>query len=163
MDRYMNIMQALKKGMDCVAGTALVLVMLLTSLDVVLRYMGRPIIGSYDMVALGGAFILGFALPGTSWDKMNITVDIIVERFPARARRFIDLFTRCMAITLFIVLGWNLGKLGMSFYKTGEATLTLGIPLFPVVCCLSLCAFAECFVLLADMVRIASGKGEQHE
>jgi TRAP-type C4-dicarboxylate transport system permease small subunit len=153
MERYLSILQAVNKGMDFVAGTALVSIMLLTTCDVVLRYLGHPILGSYDLVSFGAAFVIGFALPRTSWDKMHITVDILVEKIPNR-RFIVDIVTRVMALALFVLLGWNLTLLGAGFLKTGEETLTLGIPLFPIAYALGFCAFLQCFVLIGDVFRI---------
>jgi len=153
MERYLNTIEAVNKGMDLVAGTALVLIMLLTTCDVVLRYLGHPIPGSYDLVSFGAAFVIGFALPRTSWEKMHITVDILVEKIPSH-RFIVDIVTRTMALALFVLIGWNLILLGTGFLKTGEETLTLGIPLFPIAYALGFCAFLQCFVLIGDVVRI---------
>jgi TRAP-type transport system small permease protein len=153
MEKYLSILQFVNKGMDFVAGTALVFIMLLTTCDVVLRYLGHPILGSYDLVSFGAAFVIGFALPGTSWDKMHITVDVLVEKIPER-RFLVDIVTRVMALALFVLLGWNLTTLGAGFFKTGEETLTIGIPLFPVAFALGFCAFLQCFALVGEMVKI---------
>lgn len=146
-------MQVVNKAMDCVAGTALVLIMLLTSLDVVLRYLDHPIKGSYDMVCFGAAFVIGFALPRTSWDKGHVRVDMLVDKIPNK-RVFFDLVTRVMAISLFVIIGWNFAKLGASFFKTGEGTLTLGLPLYPIAYALGVAAFFECLALVGDIVKV---------
>lgn len=153
MERYLRIIQVVNKVMDWVAGTALIAIMLLTTCDVVLRYLGHPILGSYDMVSFGAAFVIGFALPRTSWEKMHIAVDILVEKFPHR-RFIVDIITRAMAFTLFVLIGWNLVKLGAGFSETGEETLTLGIPLFPIAYALGFCAFIQCFALIGEVVRM---------
>ena len=153
MERYLSILQVVNRGMDLVAGTALVSIMLLTTCDVVLRYLGHPILGSYDLVSFGAAFVIGFALPRTSWEKMHITVDLLVEKIPRR-RFIVDLVTRAMALALFVLVGWNLFILGAGFFKTGEETLTLGIPLFPMAYALGFCAFLQCFALIGDVVKI---------
>jgi TRAP-type C4-dicarboxylate transport system permease small subunit len=153
MERYLNIIRVVNKGMDLVAGTALVLIMLLTTCDVVLRYLGHPILGSYDLVSFGAAFVIGFALPRTSWEKMHITVDILVEKIPHH-RFIVDIVTRAMALALFVLIGWNLILMGTGFFETGEETLTLGIPLFPIAYALGFCAFLQCFSLIGDVVRI---------
>lgn len=155
MNRFLSIMQIVNKGMDFVAGIALVFIMLLTSLDVVLRYLGHPIQGSYDIASLTGAFVIGFALPRTSWDKMHINVDILVEWIPDK-RVILDVITRIMAIALFVLIGWNMVKLGASFFSTGEGTLTIGLPLYPVAFALGLAAFLECFALLGDIVKVVA-------
>jgi TRAP-type transport system small permease protein len=153
MKRYLSILQVVNKGMDLIAGAALVSIMLLTTFDVVLRYLGHPILGSYDLVSFGAAFVIGFALPRTSWEKMHITVDILVEKIPKR-RFIVDIVTRFMALALFVLIGWNLIALGAGFSKTGEETLTLGIPLFPIAYALGFCAFLQCFALIGEVVRM---------
>ena len=153
MEQYLRILQVVNKGMDLVAGTALVAIMLLTTCDVVLRYLGHPILGSYDLVSFGAAFVIGFALPRTSSEKMHITVDILVEKIPDH-RFIVDIVTRAMALALFVLIGWNFILLGAGFFKTGEETLTLGIPLFPIAYALGFCAFLQCFTLIGDVVRI---------
>ncbi|HOE18552.1 MAG TPA: TRAP transporter small permease [Syntrophorhabdaceae bacterium] len=161
MKWFLNVMDSLSRYMDLVAGIALMFIMLLTSFDVVLRYLGRPILGSYDMVLLGGAFAIGFAVPRTSWDKTHVTVDILIDKLPSR-KEILNLSTRVISLVFFIILGWNLIKMGVSFFKTGESTLTLALPLYPVALALGLCCIVQCLVLLADMVRIVLAGGN-HE
>lgn len=146
-------MDLVSRYTDVIAGVALVSIMLLTSFDVVLRYLGRPILGAYDMVTLGGAFVIGFAVPRTSWDKTHVSVDILVERIPDRKDIF-DLSTRAIAIFFFAVLAWHLTKMGTGFLKTGDSTLTLALPLYPIAFALGFCCFIQCLVLLSDMVKI---------
>ena len=56
----------LSRAMEVVAGVFLVFMMLLTTFDVILRAFGRPIIGTYEMVALSGGIVIGFSVPITS-------------------------------------------------------------------------------------------------
>lgn len=161
MRSFLTVIERFSRYTDVVAGSALVFIMLLTSFDVVLRYLGMPILGSYDMVSLGGAFIIGFAVPRSSWDKAHVSVDILVERIPERKVIF-DVSTRVLAIALFAVLTWHFVKLGFGFYRTGEVTLTLELPLYPIPFILGFCSLIECFVLVADVVRISIAGGN-HE
>jgi TRAP-type C4-dicarboxylate transport system permease small subunit len=161
MRMFLGAVQALSKYMDVVAGAALVLIMLLTSLDVILRYLGYPIPGTYDLVSLGAAFVLGFAIPRTSWDKGHVTVEILVERIPGK-RRIFDIGTRIVGLFFFFLLGWNLTKMGMSYVRTGDSTQTLSVPFYPVAFALGICAFVECIVLVSDLVK-AVGTGGCHE
>ncbi len=161
MSRFLSLASSLAKLMDIVAGLALVGIMLLTSLDVILRYFGRPIQGAYDIVSMAAVFIIGFALPRTSWDRAHVTVDILVDNFPAIRRAF-WVGTRILALFLFALLAWNLIKLGLDFSETGESTLTLALPLYPVAFALGMCAVVQCVVLVADFARTGNEGGE-HE
>jgi len=156
--RFLGATQRLSTYMDVVAGAALVLIMLLTSLDVICRYLGYPIPGTYDLVSLGAAFVLGFAIPRTSWDKGHVTVEILVERIPGK-RRFFDIGTRIVGLFFFFLLGWNLFKMGISYLRTGDSTQTLSVPFYPVAFALGLCAFIECIVLVSDLVRTTDAGG----
>jgi TRAP-type C4-dicarboxylate transport system permease small subunit len=158
MKRFLGATLALSKVMDAIAGTVLVLIMLLTSADVVLRYMGRPIPGTYDMVTLAAAFVIGFAIPRTSWDRAHVTVDLLVDHIP-RQRGAFHVVTRLFGLFFFSMLGWNLVKTGISFVRTGDSTQTLSLPFYPVCFALGVCAFVECIVLVSDLVRA----GGSHE
>lgn len=162
MKRYLTLMQGINKAMDFIAGSTLILIMLLTSFDVVLRYLGYPIQGSYDMVTLAAAFVIGFALPRTTWDRTHINVDILIVKLPIRQQFFFNLITRLLSVALFVIIGWNLTKMGASFLKTGDSTLTLGLPLYPIAFALGFAAFIECLALVADMVKLFA-KGEEYE
>jgi TRAP-type C4-dicarboxylate transport system permease small subunit len=161
MKRFLGATLVLSKWMDGIAGTVLVLIMLLTSLDVILRYLGYPITGTYDLVSLGAAFVVGFAIPRTSLDKTHVSVDILVEKFP-RSKGVFEVATRIMGLFFFLLLGWNLIKMGASFARTGDSTQTLSVPFYPIAFALGICAFMECVVLLSDIARVV-GKGECHE
>lgn len=52
--KYERSVSLLNKFMNVIAATVLFCVMLVTVLDVVLRYFGHPITGVYDLVALVG-------------------------------------------------------------------------------------------------------------
>jgi len=159
MSRFLSLAGSLAKLMDIFAGLALVGIMLLTSLDVVLRYFGNPIPGAYDIVSLTAAFVIGFAVPRTAWDKTHVTVDVFVDRFPGTRGAF-HVITRILGLAFFILLAWNLIKLGLSFAKTGESTLTLALPLYPVALALGFCCVVQCIVLLADLLRPVSVGGD---
>ncbi len=162
MKRFLSVTLIFSKYMDWVAGIVLVLMMLLTSLDVILRYLGKPIIGTYDLVTLGAAFVFGFALPKTSWDKIHVTVDVLVifmvDRHP-RIKDIFDIFNKVIALLFFVLLGWNFAKLGMTYSKVGEGTLTLAVPLYPIAYLLGLCCVVQCLVLVADIVKGAYQEG----
>jgi TRAP-type C4-dicarboxylate transport system permease small subunit len=143
-----------------VAGVALTGIMGLTVTDVILRSCGRPIVGSYEIVALMGALVIGFSLPFNSWVRGHIYVDVLVQKLPLNPRKAFHLTTRCLGMLLFFLIGWNLFKMGMDLQKSGEVSPTLQIPFYPVVYAVGICCFLQFFVLFGDMVKIFRGKYE---
>jgi TRAP-type C4-dicarboxylate transport system permease small subunit len=152
-------MERLRKGvvgvasvMDVVGGIVLTFMMLVTVVDVILRYLGKPITGTYELVYLGGAVVIAFAMPRTSWEGGNVSVDFVLMAFKGRARKAVMAFTRVLGLVFFALLGWNLLRLGNTLLEKHEVSLTLHVPIYPVVYALGICAFVECLVLLAMLV-----------
>jgi TRAP-type C4-dicarboxylate transport system permease small subunit len=142
--------------MDWIGGVVLVFMMLLTVADVIMRYLGKPVLGTYELVSLAGAIVVGCAMPHTSWEKTHVTVDMLLERMEKTRKNVLQIITRIMGFLLFGVVGVNLIDMGTTLTKTGESTLTLVLPLYPFVYVLGVCCFAECLVLLSQIIRLAS-------
>ena len=144
--------------LNTTAEMVLVVMMLLTVLDVALRTFGKPIVGTYELVALAGALVIGFALPKTSWDRGHVFVDILLENRSAAVKNGLFVFTRIVGIIIYALLSYNLFRKGMVLQRAGEVSLTLRIPMFPAAYALSLCFLVQCLTLVADIFRIGEGK-----
>lgn len=160
MRRFLGFVSRLSDLLEDIGGVVLVLMVLLTVADVILRYLGRPILGTYEMVSLAGALVTGFAIPQASLKKVHVTADLLIEKLPQGKRDVTQVTTRLMGIALFVLLSWNLIDMGASMYKTGEGTLTLCLPLYPIAYILGICCFVESLVLLCDIVKIVYGRGQ---
>jgi len=143
--------------MDALGGVVLTLMMLITVTDVILRFFGRPITGTYELVFLGGAVVVGCAIPMTSWEGAHVNVDLLLERFSGVPRKVIVIFTRVCGIVFFFLLGWNLFAQGLDLFDKHEVSLTLHVPYYPVAYILGICAFVECLVLLSGLITTIQG------
>jgi TRAP-type C4-dicarboxylate transport system permease small subunit len=155
-----GIVERLSKWMQAVAGAALTFIMLLTVADVVLRLFGRPIVGTFEMVSKGGAIVIGFAIPITSWLRGHIFVDFFYQKCPKVVQNTMNVATRLVGIGLFFLIGWQLFGMGVDLYRSGEVTLTRQIPFYPLAYGLGVCSFIECLVLICDIGKIAGGQYE---
>lgn len=160
MKRLLNGVGRLSGALNVIAGVAITFIMLLTVFDVILRTFRRPIVGTYELVALSGAVVIGFAIPLTSWMRGHIYVDFFTGKLPKPLRSIFNLATRGMGIALFLLIGWNLIKVGMDLQQSGEVSLTLQLPFYPVAYGVAVSCFVQCLVLLTDMVKIARGEYE---
>ena len=69
MHNFINVVLRSSKFLNIVGGITLVLMMLLTVTDVVLRFFGKPITGTYELMGYCGALVIGFALAQTTLDE----------------------------------------------------------------------------------------------
>ena len=142
------------------AGITLIFIMIVTVSDVILRSLGRPIVGVYELVGFSGAVVIGFSIPFTSWVRGHIYVDFLILKLSPTARKIFHFSTRAMALALFFMIGWNLIKVGNDLWKSGEVSPTLQMPFYPVVYGVGVSCLIQCLVLLADMVKIRRGQYE---
>jgi TRAP-type C4-dicarboxylate transport system permease small subunit len=181
---FLKAVEGISRFLNVIAGISLTCLMLLTVADVALRAIlslgrwlierkmllalgdliidhVRPIVGTYELVALLGAVVIGFSVPLTSWFRGHIYVDFFIFRFPQKTRNAFNIVTRSLGIFLFLMIGINLFKYGMDLQRAGEVSLTLQIPFYPIVFGVGVCCFAECLVLIGDMVKIFGGSYDE--
>ncbi|MFH0976527.1 MAG: TRAP transporter small permease subunit [Spirochaetota bacterium] len=140
--------------LNSIAEFVLIFMMLLTMADVVLRIFGRPIVGTYELVAMTGAIVIGFAVPQTSWDRGHVFVDFLIEHRTPAVRNIVFIITRIIGIIIISLLSYNLFKKGASLQKAGEITGTLHIPCFYAAYALAFCFFIESLTLVTDIFKL---------
>jgi TRAP-type C4-dicarboxylate transport system permease small subunit len=160
MKGFLETIKGLSRFFNVIAGISLTFLMLLTVMDVILRSLKSPIVGTYELVAFSGAVVIGFSVPLTSWMRGHIFVDFFILRFSQKVRNIFNITTRCLVIVLFFLIGWNLIKYGMDLQKSGEVSLTLQMPFYPVAYGVAVCCFVQCLVLICDVIKIFGGEYE---
>jgi TRAP-type C4-dicarboxylate transport system permease small subunit len=140
--------------MNTIAEGALFVMMMLTVIDVILRrFFGSPVVGTYDLVTMMGAVVVGFSVPKTSWDRGHVYVDFLLENRSKVIKNGFFIGTRIVGIVLFALLSYHLVKKGIFFYHSHETSMTLRVPVYPITFALALCFFVQCFSLITDIFR----------
>ena len=159
MTGLLDKVKGISRFLNVIAGISLTFLMLLTVSDVILRFFKRPIVGTYELVAFSGAIVIGFSLPLTSWMRGHIFVDFFILKFSKKGQDIFNIVTRCLVITLFFLIGWNLLRYGLDLQKSGEVSATLRLPFYPVAW-VGISCFVQCLVLCCDIVKIFGWKYE---
>jgi TRAP-type C4-dicarboxylate transport system permease small subunit len=159
-DILSKFLKVATKVLNLIGGSALTFMMFLTVADVLMRAGGHPIIGTYEIVGLALALVIGFGIPKVSMDRGHVYMEFIVERLSPRWRAIMNTFTRILCIGLFILIGYNLFGVGNEFHTSGEVSPTLKLPFFPVAYGVGVCCFIECVVFILDIIRIWRGHYE---
>jgi TRAP-type C4-dicarboxylate transport system permease small subunit len=160
MEGFLKKTRELCRFINLIAGIALSFIMFLTVADIILRSFRKPIVGTYELVAFSGAVVIGFSVPLTSWVRGHIYVDFLILRFSQKVRNIFNIVTRSLGMWLFIMIGWNLISYGMDLRKSGEVSLTLQLPFYPVAYGVGVCCFVQCLVLICDIIKIFGGEYE---
>ncbi|MDP2968297.1 MAG: TRAP transporter small permease [Deltaproteobacteria bacterium] len=155
-----HALRFISKLLNFIAGIALTFMMFLTVADVLLRAGGRPIIGTYEIVALLLALVIGFGIPQVSLDRGHVYMEFLLERFSKRGKNMMNTFTRLLCLTLFAFIGYNLFSVGAGYYASGEVSATIKIPFYPVAYGVAVCCLLECCVFILEIIKIWRGGNE---
>lgn len=158
MKTVVSIINGLSRLMYWIAGLALIGIMFLTVSDVILREFKVPILGTYEIVSLLGAIVIGFAIPQTTKERGHVLMDFLIEKLPFGGQKVFHFLSRILAIFTFLIIGWNLWGLGHDLYRHGEVSLTLKIPEYPIAYGIGICCFIECLVLATDLMLKKEGE-----
>jgi TRAP-type C4-dicarboxylate transport system permease small subunit len=160
MQLFLNMTKKCSKVLFSVGGGILVVVVLLVVVDVILRYLRMTIAGTYELVSYAGALVAGLAIAQTSIEGGHVSVDTIPEAMSPQRRDILRIFTKLIGLGMFALLTWSFFLKGYALYKTGEVSLTLNVPYYPLAYVLSVCSFVEFLVLLSDILKTVFGGGE---
>lgn len=136
-----------------VAGAGLIIMVALAVADIIgIKFFKAPIKGGIEIVAFLGVVVAAFAMAYTYVTKGHIRIDFIMMRLSQRAQNIINAFTALLGMVLFIILAWQSIVFAGVLIRTGEVSMTQGIPYYPFVYGIALCCVPLVMRLAIDFV-----------
>lgn len=112
----------------------LMLMVLLVVADVTSRRVfNNPLPYVYELVGIMLAVVVFFAVAYCGAQRGHLSIDVLVSRFPAKARAIINAITCFFCIGLCGLIGWRSLVYAMHTWDRGHVTAILRIPLYPFV------------------------------
>jgi TRAP-type C4-dicarboxylate transport system permease small subunit len=110
------------------AAIFLAAMMLLTVADVALRKLfNYPIHGSFELIELGLACTIFFALPAVFLRKEHLVVDVIDHLVRPSAVRILDLLGAIASFLVLAAMLWHMAPLARDMHSFGDVTADLSI------------------------------------
>ena len=136
-----------------IASLSVITMMLLTCIDVILRFFRCPIPGVYETVGLLGAIFVSFSLANTSLTKSHIAVDFLVNKFSRTMQNIIYCIHSLVSTGLFGLIAWQSIWYALDLKANGEVSSTLQISTYPFVFGIAIGCFMLCLVLSTQFVE----------
>ncbi len=143
----------LSSAFNWMAAGAIMVMMLLTCADVVLRLFRHPIPGTYEIVGLMGTVGVSFALAYTTAKKGHITVEFLTNKMPQKTQFIIAAAGEFFSSLLFGIIGWQSALYALDLKRTSEVSLTIEMPVYPFVLSMAIGCFLVCLVLATDFYK----------
>lgn len=140
--------------------------MFLTAVDVIGRFFGRPISGSYQMSELAQLWIICLAWPLTISMSSHVSVRFLVSRMPSAVKKIAGILTHLAAMGIFASIAWQGFEMVRRSWEQAELVNILDIPLYPFQIAVPIGAFISFIVLLVQVCMLVAGhnnleKGEK--
>lgn len=166
MNRIQYILERTSHGIEVVAGVIMGLVTLLVVASAIGRYLfAHPLPDAFDMsrLLLGAAIMWGFASVG--FRGSHIKVDLVAERLPIGARRWVDAFAWTVLLIFTALLAWKMLGRVSSAAASNESTMDLRTPVWPMMGLIWLGVVVSLPTILARLLLIVTGRGslDPHE
>jgi TRAP-type C4-dicarboxylate transport system permease small subunit len=161
MAHFINIVNYFSRWISIVSVFALIGMMLLTSSDVVLRYCGYPIKGTFDIVGLLGTVVIALPIAYTQILRRHVAMEFMASRGPKFVQTIISSIICLLSIGMYALISWQCTLLGTKMWRVGVVSSTIEIPIFPFVYIVAIGCALNCFVHLIDLYKLfANLKGE---
>lgn len=157
MDIFDKFNEQLSRVFICIAGTALIAVMALAVVNMFLRAFYVPFGATWEMIGFLAALTTAFALGYAQLNKVHVTIDLLVQRFPPRVRAFLESITYLLSLFLFSLAAWHLYLYAGRVQERNILSETLRIPFYPLIYALALGFLFFALVLLADLIKTVIG------
>jgi TRAP-type C4-dicarboxylate transport system permease small subunit len=148
-----SIDAVLRKILVVTAGAFLLAMLAITVANIVMRKLGMPIQGTYELTGLFGAISGAAVLGYTQKRKENIAVDIVVNFFPPSLRKFVFAMNDLACAAFSILAAWQITKIGLKHLESGEVTETLRIIAYPFIFITAAGFAALAFVFVIDLLK----------
>lgn len=107
-------------------------IMLFIPIAILSKEIYRPIIGEVELIQLGMVVIIMFGLAYTQKVDGHISIGLIVDRFPQKVQKVLDIFSCALVLIATVSVGIIFWKVGIKHKVDMQiSTDLLSIPFYP--------------------------------
>jgi TRAP-type C4-dicarboxylate transport system permease small subunit len=126
-----GLVERLQRAQLRLASVALVVLMMVTVVDVLLRYLfNAPIRGSYDIVECMLLIFVFHGMAAAFFGRRNVTIDIIDSFVAARAVTVLIRVADVLSVVVLLLIFWAMINPAMQIYQYGDVKLDSKIPIY---------------------------------
>jgi len=153
MNALERIIYGLSRVLNIFSGIALVVMMGLVFVNVALRAVWYPILGTYEFTSFLASITIALALAHCAVKKGHVAITLFADILPARVQAVLDMIVAVLGTVLFVVLAWQCSKYAINIYHSGEVSLTTETPFYPFIFTVAFGILMLALVLLIDFFK----------
>lgn len=153
LDFLARMVYAVSRATNVVSCVALVVMMGLVFINVVARAFGHPIFGTYESVGFLASILVAFSIAHCAANKGHIAVNILEDLLPQRMLPVLDSIVAVLGTGLYLVLAWQCLVYADIMRTSGELSMSMEIPFYPLIIGIAFGFFMLALVLLIDLFK----------
>ena len=144
-----RVIRLASTALQLIVAVVLFLMMLLTGIDVIGRYVfNRPVGGADELIAAGMALLIACSLPLVTARQEQITVDVMTGLFRGAARRLQVRVVNLIGAVVLLAFGYQLYLLAGKMVRLGDHSSMMHVPHGPLAYTMSIMAVLSALVTL---------------
>ncbi|MDA8235423.1 MAG: TRAP transporter small permease [Clostridia bacterium] len=148
-----KFVEKLSNIMDIGARAAVAGIMLVTTLNVILRMFGSSLKGSVEIVQYLNALGVGLGLALCAFHGGHVAVTFFIDKFSQKVQQIIGILIDVLVAGFLALTTWQLIIYGYEMQQSGEVALTTGLPIYPIVYLVVAGFVAFVFVVINGIVK----------
>ncbi|KPK23085.1 MAG: hypothetical protein AMK69_18625 [Nitrospira bacterium SG8_3] len=141
------------RKLNILSGIALVIMMGLVFINVALRAVWQPILGTYEFTGFLASLTITFALAHCASEKGHIAITIIADWLPPRVQAILDSFVAILGTALYAVISWQSVRYAIHMIKIGEVSPATATPFYPFIFAVAFGLLMLALILLNDVFQ----------
>ena len=134
-------------ALGATSGTVLFLMMMITAVDVVGRYVfNKPLNGGFEVTEMLLAALIYCGLPLVSQRREHIVIDTFDPLMSARVKRFLDMLAEIVCSLTLGGIGYLIFRRAARVAEYGDTTNVLKLPLAPVAYVMGTMIIIACLI-----------------
>lgn len=140
-------------------GVVLFLIVFLISLLDILgsKFLNLPFPGVIELIGYSQAVMIVFVLAFTLLIHQHVRVEMVFSRLPVILQSLLEIFSALILFLLVALLVWQFARYGLALQRSGQYSITLGLPIHFIVWVIALALIPSALVFLFEFIRAIGG------
>ncbi len=153
MEEFSKILNKIIWVLSIIAIIAVLILMMITTVNVFMRFFGGVLPGAYELIQLFTVVVAGFAMVYATKKEKHICIDIISSKLSAKGSNILNTFNSILFLMVVVLL--SAGALSSTLAKvfSGEDTLMLHVPWLPFRILWVIALLVFCLVLVGKVIE----------
>lgn len=147
----MKIIRSLSQLLGYVATVVLGFMMLLTVVDVTLRYLfNAPITGATELSEFMMVIVVFPAFAWVAVERSHIRVDLLISIWPRRVQLIVEIFVLLLSLGIYCIIAWRAFVESMTVETTSSL---LSVPHFPFYWIMTVGVIMLCLAIISLVIE----------